>query len=241
MLQSRCSPGSRRVLMTLFALVALSACTSSVTPDTLPAVEPPTATPRALVARPTSSTTGSSEAPSPPSLPGGDGAFDYGDVPALVVTTPFPTVALPEQPASNFALTFGYGACQTTRILNTFDRTLTQFDLDGTPTSVSVTVEPADLERIYRFMATIAFFSYPERYSTILPDTMVRIMPSPHPTYEFRVRNGDLEKTVVFTDNVFRPLTVETEHLRALVTLLKAVVEAQPELSELPPLREACA
>lgn len=168
-------------------------------------------------------------------------ADEYVGIPERVATTPFPTVALPARPAPNFAFSFGYGSCRITRIVSTFDGTLTQVNLEGRASMVRLELDDAELERIYDEMVAIAFFSYPERYSTILSDTMVRVMATPHPGYEFRVRHGELEKQVLFADSVFRPTTTETDNLRRLVTLITSIVEAQPELAQLPPLKESCA
>jgi hypothetical protein len=75
----------------------------------------------------------------------------------------------------------------------------------------------------------------------MLPDSMIRIMPSPHPTYEFVVRQDTRMHQVVFEDSVARPTTTETDNLHDLVRLIREIVDAHAEMAQLPPLQEACA
>ena len=213
-------------------LTALLSCTAgSSSPTATPAPAP-----NALIVR-TPSATSLPIAPSTQPTP----TAEFGDIPERVETTPFPTIPLPIQRAPNFALGFGYGSCRITRRLDTFTQTLTQFSLDGTPMTITLTLQPNELDRIYQRMVEIAFFSYPERYTTILPDSMIRIMPNPHPTYEFVVRQDTRMHQVVFEDSVFRPTTTETDNLRDLVRFIREIVEAHTEMAQLPPLQEECA
>jgi hypothetical protein len=166
---------------------------------------------------------------------------DWMGIPERVPTTPFPTVVMPTQPASNFAFSFGYGACQITRILNTFDDTLTQQSSNTAPVSTTLVLTADERNAIYRRMRAINLFAFPTSYSIAMPDTMLRIYAAPHPRYEFTLRNNTLLKTITWEDAIARPTSDDADQLRDLIAFLKTTVEVHAELKRLPPLVEGCA
>lgn len=159
-----------------------------------------------------------------------------------IATTPFPTLALSPEPASNFAFTFGYGACQPiTRTLNTYNNTLTQQSHSGDPVTVPFQLTDAEQRAIYRKMVDINIFSYPATFSIpVLPGEMYTAS-STYPRYTFTARNGDREVSVQWDDEIWSPTTTEADNLRSLIDLLKRTIEQHPDLQQLPPLQEVCA
>lgn len=166
---------------------------------------------------------------------------DWMDIPERVPTTPFPTSSLPAQPAANFAFSFGYGSCQITRVLNTFDDTLMQDSIDASPITTTFVLTSAERDAIYQRMRTMNLFAYPARYTIPMPDTMIRISPAPHPTYEFTLRNDTLLKTIIWEDDIWRPTSDEADQLHSLIAFLKSTIEGHAEIQKLPALVEACA
>jgi len=166
---------------------------------------------------------------------------DENGIPERVATTPFPTSSLLDQPAANFAFSFGYGACQITRVLNTFGDTLMQHSIDAAPITITLILTTDERNAIYQRMHAMNLFAYPARYIIPLPDTMIRISPAPHPTYEFTLRNDTLLKTIIWEDDIWRPTSDEADQLHDLIAFLKSTIEGHAEIQQLPPLVEACA
>lgn len=166
---------------------------------------------------------------------------DQDGIPERVATTPFPTSSLPAQPAANFAFSFGYGACQITRVLNTFDDTLMQHSIDASPITITLVLTTDERNAIYQRMRAMNLFAYPARYTIPLPDTMIRISPAPHPTYEFTLRNDTLLKTIIWEDDIWRPTSDEADQLHDLIAFLTSMIEGHAEIQRIPPLVEACA
>ena len=166
---------------------------------------------------------------------------DWMGIPERVLTTPFPTSSLPAQPAANFAFSFGYGGCQITRVLNTFDDTLMQHSIDASPITTTFVLTTDERNVIYQRMRAINLFAYPTTYTIPMPDTAMRIYSAPHPRYEFTLRNDTLLKTIIWEDAIWRPSSDEADQLRDLITFLKSTIEGHPEIQQLPRLIEACA
>lgn len=166
---------------------------------------------------------------------------DWMGIPERVPTTPFPTIAMPAQPAPDFAFSFGYGGCQITRILNTFDDTLTQQSINTSPLTTTFVLTTDERNAIYQRMRAINLFAYPTNYTIPMPDTMMRIYSAPHPRYEFTLRNDTLLKAITWEDAIWRPTSAEADQLRSLIAFLKTTIEGHPEIQQLPPLVEACA
>jgi hypothetical protein len=163
-------------------------------------------------------------------------------VPERIATTPFPAVTLPEQPDPNFAFSIGYGACTITRILDTFNNTLSQHSMDGSA-AITISFKLTTDERlaVYQAIKTINLFGYPDVYTIPVPDNTSRIIPEPHPRYELVLRNGTLNKTITWEDSISRPTAVEADQLRGFINTIKAMVANHSEMTQLPPLNEACA
>jgi hypothetical protein len=218
-------------------LIACDALIAAPTPSSAPASTPASTSASPLAAAPSPSSVAAvtvfpiTITPSP----------DQTGIPERVPTTPFPTSALPVQPAPNFAFSFGYGACQITRVLNTFDNTLMQHSLNTPPITTTFVLTADERSAIYQHMRAMNLFAYPATYTIPVPDTMIRISPAPHPTYEFTLRNDRLLKTIIWEDDIWRPTSDEADQLHNLIAFLKSTIEGHAEIQQLPPLIEACA
>src|SRR5581483_10691416 len=151
-------------------------------------------------------------------------ADPFMGVPERIVTTPFPVVALPEQPDPNFAFSIGYGACTITRILDTFTHTLTQHSMDGSSATIAFRLTSDERVTIYQAMKAINLFGYPDVYAIAVPENMMQIISEPHPRYELVLRNGTLNKRITWEDSTSRPTTVEADQLRDLIARIQALV-----------------
>jgi hypothetical protein len=169
-------------------------------------------------------------------------ADPFMGVPERIATTPFPAVPLSEQPDPNFAFSIGYGACTITRILDTFTNTLSQHSMDGS-SAITIAFHLTADERVavYQAIKTINLFGYPDVYTIPVPDTTPRIIPEPHSRYELVLRNGTLNKTITWEDSISRPIAVEADQLRGFIASIKTLVASHHEMTQLPPLNEACA
>jgi hypothetical protein len=168
-------------------------------------------------------------------------APDRDGVPERIATTPFPTSALPAQPAANFAFSFGYGACQITRVVNTFDNTLMQHSLNTPPITTTFVLAADERSAIYQHMRAINLFAYPPLYTIPVHDIAPYISIAPNPRYEFTLRNDSLLKSIIWEDAITRPTSDEADQLRDLIAFLKTTIEGHPEIQQLPRLVEACA
>jgi hypothetical protein len=161
-------------------------------------------------------------------------------IPERIATTPFPVVSLPEQPDQNFAFSIGYGACTITRILDTFNHTLTQHANDGSSATVSFRLTSDERITIYQTIKTINLFGYPDVYVSV-PENVPQIIPEPHPRYELVLQNGTLTKKVTWVDSIARPTTAQADRLREFIERIRTLVAHHPETAQLPPLNEGCA
>jgi hypothetical protein len=218
---------TRMILWAGLAISALVGCARGV--------PPPTAIPTAAPTR--ISLVASATAPPPTAT-----IAVVGDaIPERVASTPFPAVVMPETPAADFTLRFAYGSCTITRILDTASQTLRQTGIDGVVVTVTLELQPHELRQIYDQMRAINFWGYPDPYDTILPETMIRVMPAPHPRYEFLVQQRSQTKQLIWDAATYQPTTRETDNLRALVQLLQQLIADHPATAQLPRLVEACA
>ncbi len=198
-------------------------------------------------ASPTLTAPSRSTSPSPPTSPATllpmttTPSPDFMGIPERLPTTPFPTIALPVQPAANFAFSFGYGACRISRVLNTFDNTLAQYSINSPPITTTFILTADERTAIYQHMRAINLFGYPTTYTIPVPDTDLRIISAPHPRYEFTLRNESIQKTLTWEDEISRPTSAEADNLRGLIAFLKLTIERHSEVQRLPQLVEACA
>jgi hypothetical protein len=162
-------------------------------------------------------------------------------IPERIPTTPFPTSSLPAQPAADFAFSFGYGACQITRVVNTFDNTLMQRSVGAAPITITFVLTSGERSTIYQHMRAINLFAYPPTYTIPLPDNITSMSIAPNPRYEFTLRNDTLLTTIVWEDAIVRPTSNEADQLRDLIAFLKTTIEGHAEIQQLPPLVEECA
>lgn len=168
---------------------------------------------------------------------------DFLGIPERVSTTLFPTVALPDLPAANFAFSFSYGPCPVTRVVSTFDNTLMQSaqpDSNAAPLTVTLVLSDAERTAIYERMRSINLFGYPKIYTIPLPENAIRVYVTPHSTYGFILRNDTVLTTITWVDEISRPTTTEADDLRELIVFLRTLIEARPEIEQLPPIIGAC-
>jgi hypothetical protein len=159
-----------------------------------------------------------------------------------VTTSPFPTSDLPNTPAPDFAIIFGYSSCpRIARIINTFNNTFTQISTDTEPITISISLSSKEKAMIYERMRTISFYQYPEEYDTMLPPEMPRLYEAPHPIYEFTIRNNGQTKHVIWQAQTTLPKTTETDNLKMFADTIKSIIESRPEIQTLPALNESCA
>jgi len=230
---------SRYVLIWVAAmlLIACDAPTTAPAPSSPPALSPTSTLVTPLAALPSPSPAAARTVFPITNTP----APDHDGVPERVPTTPLPTSALPMQPALNFAFSFGYGSCQVTRVLNTFDDTLMQDSIDASPITTTFVLTADERGTIYQRMRAINLFAYPPNYTIPIPDNAPSISAAPHPRYEFTLRNDTLLKTIIWEDAIWRPTSDEADQLRDLIAFLKSTIEGHAEIQRLPRLVEACA
>ena len=90
-------------------------------------------------------------------------------------------------------------------------------------------------------MIGINFFDYPEQYTTVIPPGSLAAAHAPAITYRLSVRDDGRIKSVVWTDEISSPTTIETDNLRTLIQLIERTIANRPEYKSLPPRRFGCA
>ena len=139
-------------------------------------------------------------------------------------------------PERDFNITLRYGILARNE-LNTFENTVTKdLILDGTIT-VRFYLSQADLDSIEEMVNQIGFFNYPDTFVVRSQDSM-RTFISPNNTYDFKVASGSTLKTLFWNDAIIANDPQATK-LRALITLIRTIVESKPEYRQLPPARGA--
>lgn len=165
-------------------------------------------------------------------------------VPERLATTPFPMVALPAHPAADFAFSFSYGPCPVTRVLSTFDNTLSQSaqpNSNAPFVTATLTLSAAERDAIYQRMRRINLFGYPKTYTIPVPKNDIRVITMPYSRYEFLVQNDTVRTNITWNDEISRPTTTEADNLRDLITFLQTLIEARPEMQQLPSPIGGCA
>jgi len=153
---------------------------------------------------------------------------------ATPAATPLPTRVYAPEPEANFALYFSYGSCLP-EILDTFQGTFTRSMCPPDPqVTISFTLSAEEMRTIYREMARIDFFGYPDQFSVVVPEGAVVGRVTPSDSYYLRVRNGETEKELYWTDDIFEPTTQEADQLRAFLKKVIDIIHAHPELQQVP-------
>jgi len=148
--------------------------------------------------------------------------------------TPSPTRIYAPEPEANFALYFSYGACLGETLdtfLGTFSRGMCPPD---PPVTISFALTAEEMRTIYTEMAAIDFFGYPDQFSVVVPEGAVVGRVTPSDSYHLKVRNGQVEKELYWTDDIFDPTTQEANQLRAFLKNVIDIIHRHPELKQVP-------
>ena len=149
-------------------------------------------------------------------------------------SAPLPTRVYASEPEANFALHFRYGSCLDESV-DTFQSTFTRSMCPpDPPVTISFALSAADMQTIYREMAKIDFFGYPDQFSVVIPEGAVVGRVTPSESYYLRVRNGEVEKELYWTDDIFEPTTQEADQLRVFLKKVIDIVHQHPELQQVP-------
>jgi hypothetical protein len=149
--------------------------------------------------------------------------------------TPAPSkVVIADKPHPNFAFYFEYGACLL-EFYDSFNGTFTR-SMGPSETAISIPLDltAEQMESIYQQMMAIDLFSYPSDFGIPTPVTGSVAVVTPAYHYFIRIRNGDMMKTVSWTDNIVEPTTPEADQLRQLFQAIIAVLRDQEDVKKLP-------
>jgi hypothetical protein len=161
---------------------------------------------------------------------------------------PVPTATrAPATPEPNFAFLFEWNFCYS-YVLDTFENDLTVLTNSEPPvtTTIDFALSSQELLTIYHKMEDIDFFSYPEKFSILLPSHVIRVYTGHTTHYRFDVRNGSQRKTLSWDDQFSEPRDMpwkpeESEpyrtqaiRLRELITQILDIVTAYPQFQSLP-------
>ena len=125
--------------------------------------------------------------------------------------------------------------------MNTFTQRYTKDMLTAPAITLTVTLPPSDMERIYQKMLEIDFFNYPSTYKIPIGPNEPMVITTAAMHYHFSVRNNGQTKTVDWLDEIIQPTKPEADGLRDLAKLMIKVIEAQPEIQALPAPNAGCA
>ncbi|HSR30926.1 MAG TPA: hypothetical protein VLY63_10200 [Anaerolineae bacterium] len=153
--------------------------------------------------------------------------------------TPQPTRAYAPEPEANFALHFDYGCLGETldTFQGTFSRSMCPPD---PPVTISFALSAEEMRTIYLEMARIDFFGYPDQFSVVVSEGATFLQVTPSDSYHLKVRNGEVEKELYWTDDIVEPTTQEADQLRAFLKKIIDIIQGHPELKLLPE-RSGCA
>jgi hypothetical protein len=148
--------------------------------------------------------------------------------------TPLPTHVYAPEPEANFALYFSYGGCLG-ETLDTFQGTFSRSMCPpDPPVTISFALSAEEMRTIYLEMAKIDFFGYPDQFSVVVPEGAVVGKITPSDSYHLKVRNGEVEKELYWTDDIFEPTTQEADQLRAFLKKVIGIIHGHPELKLVP-------
>ncbi len=141
---------------------------------------------------------------------------------------------LPKSRPADFNLLFryGYGSISKNE-LNTFNGTFTKDMVSDPPVNIDFNVTDEDMDRIYRKMLEIDFFCYPDEFAVPLPESGTVSMVDPSQGYYFMVTCDRKVKVVRWEDKIMNENENATK-LRALIRLIRGIIENRDEYRELP-------
>jgi hypothetical protein len=142
-------------------------------------------------------------------------------------------------PAPNFAFRFEYGPCFTD-VLDSFEHTYLQDrGVNERSITIPISLTAVQLQTIHAKLVAIDFFSYPEQFAIQPPDGE-RVIVTPANRYSLTVRDDQRRHTVAWLDGIVQPTTPEADRLRELFQLIVSLIQAQPDILQLPPRPFAC-
>ncbi len=143
-------------------------------------------------------------------------------------------------PTPDFAFRFEYAACFTD-VLDTFAHTYTQDrGVSERSITIPITLTAVQLQSMHAKIVAIDFFSYPEQFS-IQPADGVRAIVTPANPYALTVQEDQRRHTVTWLDEIVQPSTPADDRLRELFQLNIRLIQAQPDIRQLPPRPFGCA
>lgn len=154
---------------------------------------------------------------------------------------PLPERVYAQSPEANFALYLSYGGCLP-ESLDTFQGTFSRSMCPpAPPVTLSLTLSTQEMEAIYRGLAAIDLFSYPEQFSVAAPEGAVVGRITPSNSYYLRVRNGATEKELYWTDDITEPGSEEADRLRVFLRMIIDLIYQHRELQQVPTPGCGCA
>ncbi len=138
----------------------------------------------------------------------------------------------PPHPESNFNLIFKYGV-SAKNILDTFEGTYTKDMVMAPSITVNLFLTEEELDRIYKKMVEIDFFSYPEKFKVSpSPGEIVGIV-TPYSRYYFRVEYDSQIKELSWDDELIYK-DEKADRLRELIKLIRDIIESKEAYKKLP-------
>ena len=133
---------------------------------------------------------------------------------------------------SDFNLIFKYGVMARNE-LNTFQGTYNKDMVMDPSITVSLSLSEKELDRIYRKMAEIDFFGYPDEFSVAVPAGELVGRVTPYSSYYFKVEHDSDIKELWWEDEITNE-DERADKLRELIELIRDIVESKEEYKELP-------
>lgn len=187
----------------------------------------------ALVAWKTKSSEPPTPTTAPPTRP--SDITPSATIPAAIQTTPGASVP------PKFSFVFEYGICTTNRLDTSMGTFVIGLPPGRPPIALPLVLTDSELAAIYQKMADINFFGYPTQVvDPVGPGTPGAGM-FPSTTYHWVVNDGARTKEVTWNDILVTPTTIEATRLRELAKLMTQIIEARPEVRQLPNLGFGCA
>ncbi len=138
----------------------------------------------------------------------------------------------PSGEESDFNLIFKYGVTARNE-LNTFEGKYTRDMVADPPITIDLTLTEEELDRIYRKMIEIDFFDYPDKFSVSVPLGEPISIIRPYSSYYFRVEYESGIKELRWEDEI-KNEDEKADRLRALIKLIRDIIESRAEYKELP-------
>ncbi len=159
----------------------------------------------------------------------------------MVLISCSPLVKTPR--ADNFAFIFQDFSCASIPmyVLDTTSSTLVYTPLgDTVSTTISLQLSDEELESVYQKAMSIGFFEYPSEF--VVPNDQVLGFHAPSSGYQLRITNGEMTNSVTWQDDrMTKPQYKKADELRELMDLIDTIIQAYPEVQQLPGPKAMCA